>query len=209
MKKRGHKIEKPWTGDGPTPERKRKAGGAHAAHITDEGRTTVRFTDGDIVEYMQTRGMINGDMYDCGKRFYRDWYESGLAASGVVDPGKVIVDGGNPEPGIIRRMEFAQRWAVACKAVGDVLCRPLTDMVLLDEPPTVYAMKHLGRNDPKDARLAAYTVLTLALDALVLHYLGPRHMRKSYSRGGGDSGNWYTDTETNRAVPRPMEKANG
>lgn len=209
MTKRGNKTERLWTGEGPTPERKRKAGGAHSTHKTDEGRTTVRFTDGDVVEYMQTRGMINGDMYDCGKRFYRDWFESGLANSGVVDPGKVIVDGGNPEPGIIRRMEFAQRWALACKALGPVLCKPLTDMVLLDTPATTFALQHLGHKDPKDARLAAYTSLKISLDALVLHYLGERHMRKSYSRGGGDAGNWYTDKETNRAMPRPTEKANG
>ncbi len=174
--------EQPWTGEMPTRERFRKAGEAFASHKTDEGRTTVRFTDGDIVEYMQTRGMINGDMYDCGKRFFADWYKSGLAASGVVDPGRVIVDGGNPEPGIVRRMEFAQSWAVACKAIGPVLCHPLTDMVLLDTPATAYALRHLGHKDPKDARVAAYAMLRLALDALVLHYLGPRHMRKSYHR---------------------------
>lgn len=176
------KPVEPWTGEMPTPERMRKAGDAATPHKTDEGRTTVRFTDGDIVEYMQSRGMINGDMYDCGKRFYADWYKSGLAASGVVDPGRVIVDGGNPEPGIIRRMEFAQSWAVACRDIGPVHCHPLTDMVLLDTPATVYALRHMGLKDPKDARLAAYTLLRAALDALVLHYLGPRRMRKSYHR---------------------------
>ena len=181
-KRAAAKPVEPWTGDMPTPERMRKAGEAVTHHKTDEGRTTVRFTDGDIVEYMQSRGMINGDMYDCGKRFYADWYKSGLAASGVVDPGRVIVDGGNPEPGIIRRMEYAQAWAVACKSVGEVLSRPLTDMVLLDVPANVYALRHMGLKDPKDARLAAYTLLRAALDALVLHYLGPRHMRKSYHR---------------------------
>lgn len=172
----------PWTGEMPTPERAAKAGDMASPHKTDEGRTTVRFTDGDIVEYMQTRGLINGDQYTCGKRFYADWYLSGLAASGVVDPGRVIVDGGNPEPGIVRRMEFAQRWAVACKAIGPVHCHSLTDLVLLDVPATTYALKHCGARDPKDARLVSYTILRLALDALVLHYMGPRHMRKCYHR---------------------------
>lgn len=178
------KPAEPWTGEMPTPQRVRKAGDAASPYKTDEGRTTVRFTDGDIVEYMSSRGMINGDMYDCGKRFYADWWRSGLAASGVVDPGRVIVDGGNPEPGIIRRMEFAQSWAVACKAVGDVLCDALTDMVLLDMPATTYAMRNMGHKDPKDARVAAYAVMRLALDALVLHYMGPRHMRRCYHRAG-------------------------
>jgi hypothetical protein len=174
--------EQPWTGEMPTPERMRKAGEAVSPHKTDEGRTTVRFTDGDILEHMQSRGMIDGDQYTCGKRYYADWYHSGLAASGVVDPGRVIVDGGNPEPSVIRQMEFALRWAVASKSVGAVHCHPLTDMVLLDTPATVYAMRHMGMRDPKDARLAAYTLLKAALDALVLHYMGPRHMRASYHR---------------------------
>ena len=56
----------------------------------------------------------------------------------------------------------------ACKAIGPVHCHPLTDMVLLEMPATVYAMRHLGHRDPKDARLAAYTLLRSSLDALVL-----------------------------------------
>ncbi|MEQ1524633.1 MAG: hypothetical protein ABL936_25510 [Aestuariivirga sp.] len=173
----------PWTGEMPTPERTAKAGEAVTSHKTEEGRTALRFTDGDILEHMQSRGMIDGDQYGCGKRYYRDWFKSGLAASGVVDPGRIIVDGGNPEPAIIRQMEFAQEWAKASRAVGKVLCHPLTDMVLLDEPATAYAMRHLGMKDPKDARLSAYTMLKMALDALVMYYMGPRRMRASYHRG--------------------------
>lgn len=176
-------TEAPWIGEMPTPERLRKAGDAVSPHKTDEGRTAVRFTDGDILEHMQSRGMISGDQYECGKRYYSHWEKSGLAASGVVDPGRIIVDGGNPEPTILRQMEFAQEWARAGMAIGFVHCHPLTEMVLLETPATVYAMRHMGMRDPKDARLAAYTLLKAALDALVLHYMGPRHMRASYHRG--------------------------
>lgn len=175
--------EQPWTGEIPTPERLRKAGDAISHHKTDEGRTAFRFTDGDILEHMQARSMIDGDQYGAGKQFYSDWYNSGLAASGVVDPGRVIVDGGNPEPGVIRRMEFAQRWTIACRAIGAVHLHPLTDMVLLDTPATTYAMRHMGMKDPKDCRLGAYILLKAALDALVLHYYGQRRMRASYHRG--------------------------
>jgi hypothetical protein len=168
----------------PTPERVAMAGDAISSHKTAEGRTAFRFTDGDILEHMQARGMIDGDQYSAGKQFTTDWHQSGLAASGVVDPGRVIVDGGNPEPALIHRLECAQKWATACRAIGVVHCHPLTDMVLLDTPATVYAMRCLGQRDAKKARLAAYTVLRIALDALVIHYYGARKARPHYHRAG-------------------------
>lgn len=192
-----------WLGEVPTPERLHRAGDHVTTHKTSEGRTAIRFTDSDILEHMESRGMIDADQYACGKRWAGDWYQAGLAASGVVDPGRVIVDGGNPEPGIIQRMEHAHHWAKACKAIGPVHCHPLTDMVLLEMPATVYAMRHLGHRDPKDARLAAYTLLRSSLDALVLHYLGARRQQSRYSRGGGDRQDWEMDVDGARAVLKP------
>jgi hypothetical protein len=177
------KPQEPWTGELPTPERITQANGSHHPEKTDEGRTRFRFTDNDILEHLQSRSIITGEQYACGKRFYNDWYQSGLAASGVVDPGRVVVDGGNAAPVQIRQMDAAHRWVKACKAVGVVLCHPLTDMVLLETTATVYALRYLRKRDPETARLTAYTLLGAALDALVLYYLGPRHSRSHYHRG--------------------------
>lgn len=169
---------------GPTPERLRQAGDAVLEHRLESGRLTVRMADGDILAYLSNRGVISGEQWQCGTRFYQDWYKSGLAASGVIDPTRVVVDGGNAEPAIIRSMEAAQQWAKAIKAIGPIHSHPLTAMVLLDEPATVYALKHTGHKDPKDARLIAYDRLKQALEALVGHYLGgSRKARPSYFVG--------------------------
>lgn len=161
----------------------RQAGGAVSEYTTDTGRKTPRFEDCDILNHLASRGVISTDQQSCGVRYYRDWYESGLAASGVIDPGAVVVDGGNREPAVVHRMEALHNWAAAARGIGPVLSHPLVNMVLLDMPATVYAMQFLGQQDPKNARLASQTVLKISLDALVLHYLGPRRTRTRYLRG--------------------------
>ncbi len=170
---------------GPTPERLKRAGDGVAARQTETGRTGVRMTDSDILGHLASRSVISQDQLAAGERYYKSWYRAGLAASGVVDPERVIVDGGNPEPAASMRLEALGDWASATKAIGKILAHPLIEMVLFEETATVYAMKYLRKRDPKDCRLAAYTVLGLSLDALVMHYMGPKRARSHYAMADG------------------------
>jgi hypothetical protein len=155
-----------------TPERLKHAGDATIERRIESGRVVLRMADGDILSYLSGRGVINAEQLQCGERFYRDWYNAGLAASGVIDPTRVVVDGGNSEPAMMRKMEAAQEWGNAIRAIGTVHSHPLTAMVLLEEPATVYAMRNTGYKDPKYARVIAYDRLKQALEALVVYYLG-------------------------------------
>lgn len=169
----------------PTPERMKQAGEGMEPRRTETNAIAYRATDCDILNHLASRKVIDGDQLVCGERYFRDWYRAGLAASGVVDPGRVIVDGGNSDQVADAKLDALSAWAKATKAVGPTLAHPLTNMVLLQETATVYAMRYLGKRDPKDMRLAAYIALGLALDALVLHYLGPRRRKPSHGMMSG------------------------
>jgi hypothetical protein len=169
----------------PTPERIKRANGGIESRVTESGRTGFRATDCDILNHLASRKIIDSDQFQSGEKYHKAWYNAGMAASGVVDPFRVIVDGGNPEPAAAARLEALGEWASATKAIGPTLAHPLVNMILLEETATVYAMRYMGKRDPKDARLAAYVALGLALNALVDHYLGPRRQRSRYHMDDG------------------------
>lgn len=89
---------KPERNTGPTPERLARAGKDVEPVNTEPDtnpnyKNTVRLLDGSILDTLASRGVITGDQYGAGSQFYSDWYYSGLANSGVIDPCRVVVDG--------------------------------------------------------------------------------------------------------------------
>jgi hypothetical protein len=175
----------------PTPERLAKAGEAVSEfEVEDEdgkktGRRVLRLSDSDILNHLASRKVIDTFQHASGERYYKDWYDAGLAASGVVDPSRDIVDTSNTDPMVLHRMEALQTWSKTTIAIGPVHAHPLASMLLFDMPATVYAMRYLRQRNYKTARLVAYTALGLALDALVLYYLGPTKTRTRYHRDKG------------------------
>lgn len=176
----------------PTKERLRQAKGEHERvvmeHVYPDGRketaTTERMLDGSVLDRLASRGSITGDQYNAGAVFYADWYASGLAASGVVDLEKPIVDN-SPKPDPTSRMDAQTRYAKAVKAIGIVHSLPLTCMILSEESLEAYGRRRLGYKNPKDCRTAAVTALRISLDALDMYYHGDRRHRYGASHVSG------------------------
>ena len=165
---------------GPTPERLAKAEPEQVEIVSageNEHWQAIRLTDAHILEYLRTRGCITGDQYSAGQQFYSDWYTAGLASSGVIDPGRVIVDGGQIEHTSDRQLYALNRWQRAIKAVGKIHSGVLIDLVLTEEPLQDWGRRRCGQRSAKLARLAAQVALRFSLEALDLHYHGTRQNR--------------------------------
>jgi len=167
---------------GPTPERLAKAGPDVEAFAPDESvhHRAIRMLDGHVLERMASQGAISGDQYNAGVQFYGDWYYSGLAASGVIDPGRVVVDGGQIMHESDVRLAAMTRWKRAVQAIGIVHCQVLTDVVLNEMTMEAYGRK-LGQAAPKLAKLAARVALIGALTELDHHYYGQRQSKQRAS----------------------------
>lgn len=182
---------------GPTPERLAKASklgrdavGDVVTEITDKlGQTeraaTVRLFDGDVLELLFRRQVIDQEQYACGREFHRHWHCSGLASIGVVDPGAERVDGGSHKPESETRLWHLTRWQGFVRGVGQVHGRILCACILLDETLQDYGTKRGKQRDPKKARLWAQARFTAALEELVLVMLGPKNTRRGASMIAG------------------------
>ncbi len=175
---------------GPTAERLARAGKDVEPVNTEPDtnpnyKNTVRLLDGSILDMLASRGVITGDQYGAGTQFYADWYYSGLANSGVIDPCRVVVDGEASHGQSDAKLDAATRWRRAVQAVGLVHSHVLTEVVLMEERMEAYGQRRFGLLDLKDARLAARVCLVNALTALDHHYYGQRRkdLKSSHSAG--------------------------
>lgn len=158
-----------------TPERLAKAGADIEDFIADTGARTKRMLDGSVLDMLASRRSISGDQYAAGCRLYADWYHAGLASSGVIDPARVVVDGGQSAGANDRILDAAGRFKKALLAVGKVHSHPLVNIVLLAQRLEDYGRARYGLADGKDSRLKAITTLQDALTSLDHHYYGQRH----------------------------------
>lgn len=166
---------------GPTPERLRMAGEGVDEFVTDTGRRTVRLMDGSVLDQLEKARVISGDQYNAGCQIYADWYFSGLAFSGVIDPGKEVVDGGNKDPTNERQMASLTGYARAIQHLGLVHSHVVTNVVLLEVSREEYAARRWGQRSPKLGRLATNTALIGALEELDTFYYGRRDNRMRQS----------------------------
>lgn len=161
---------------GPTPERLRMAGDQVEAFTPDENENwrAVRLLDKHVLESMRSRGAISGDQYNAGMRFFSDWYLAGLSNSGVIDPGRVIVDGGKIDHMNDIKLAALTRHHRAIQALGLIVSHVLTCVLLVEEDLESYGQRVCGQRNPKLARLAAAERLKQSLSALDYYYYGQR-----------------------------------
>lgn len=164
---------------GPTPQRLAKAGDQVEAFSAGENvhHQAIRMLDGHILERLASRNVITGDQYNAGTRFYGDWYFSGLAASGVIDPGRVVVDGGETMTESDRKLAAMTSYKRAVQALGLVHSTVITDLVLLEVRVEDWGRRWFGQKAQKLARAQAHAALQLALTELDHHYYGQRQRR--------------------------------
>jgi hypothetical protein len=166
----------------PTSERLAKAGDDVEDFISSDDHLTRRMLDGSILDRLWSRQTIDGDQYNAGVKYYKDWYLGGFAASGVVDATKPYVDGGDPMAGQTVRLHHANRFGKAAIAIGRVLSSIVGDAVLHEQPMDFLCHRYSKSTDRDRARADVITVMKLGLDALALHYFGPRGRRSHYHR---------------------------
>ncbi len=169
--------------DRPTPERLARAGDDAETVVTailnpsnnviDE-KTTIRMLDGSVLDMLLSRRAITTDWYSSGARLYRDWYQAGFAHSGVVDPSKEHVDGGNSDLMADKALDAAGRFAIVMRAMVEPHRNVLINVVLLEHTLEEYGFARYGQKDKKRARLASTTSLIDALTALDYLYYGKR-----------------------------------
>jgi len=168
---------------GPTPERLAKAGDQVEAFTAADSvhHQALRMLDGHPLERLASRGVITGDQYQAGTRFYGDWYYSGLAASGVIDPAREVVDGGLIMHESDRKLAAMTAYKRAVQAIGMIHSTVITDLVLLEQPVEEWGRKWFRQKAPKLAKAQAHAALILALQALDHHYYGQRQNRPHVS----------------------------
>jgi hypothetical protein len=164
---------------GPTPERLAKAGDdiEETSATQSQNWRAIRMLDGHVIERLRNRDAISGDLYNAGCQFYSDWYHAGLASSGVIDPSREVVDGGQSKGVSDRRLAAMTRWQRAVQAVGKVHSLVLIDVILHEMTLELYGRKHHGYKAQKQAVQAAQTSLINALTELDYHYYGQRNGR--------------------------------
>lgn len=176
-------------GVGPTPQREQVAAGDidREALLTVDGETvvTIRMLDGSLLDMLLSRGQIDGDQYHAGVQFYADWYYSGLATSGVIDPMKDHVDNGAGASESDKRLDAMTRHKNAVQALGQTLSQHVICMLLNEESPESYGRRRYGRKSPKLAKTSAIDALKDALNALDVHFNGPRRNRQRTSHADG------------------------
>lgn len=183
----------PDPGTGPTPQRLKHSRGANENAVLqgrdEEGRErrfpVYRMLDGSVLDMLVKRDAITGDQYHAGAQFYADWYYSGLAASGVIDPMKEHVDGAAVVVESDRRLDAMTRYKEAVKALGMSHGIVMQSVVLAEEPLDAFGLRRYGYTKVKLARTAAITALRNALDELDWHYHGKRRQRPSHAHAPG------------------------
>lgn len=186
---------------GPTPERLKMAGDAVEVFTADENENwrAIRLLDDHVLEDLRSRGSVTADQYHAGMRFYSDWYLSGLANSGVIDPGRVVVDGGKADHLNDIKLSALNRWQKAVQALGLIQSQVLTDILLGEETLASYGQRRCGQRAPKLAKVAATSVLKHALDALDLYYYGQRKTKVRTAHAPDYRPNILVETEETSA----------
>jgi hypothetical protein len=161
---------------GPTPERLRMAGDdievfspAEASHYR-----TIRLVDVTPIDRLRKHQDITADQYNAGCRYYSDWYKSGFAASGVIDPMRERVDCEGKHDLADAVLAAQTRFNHALKILDADAKHILDDVVLSEAPLRVYADRFREFRQYRERRAVALTLLRKALTQLANHYWPPR-----------------------------------
>lgn len=161
----------------PTPERLAKAGDDIVQEV-HENRIVLRMKDSPLDRLaFGAKPKITGDQYNAGVRYYADAYKAGMMPSGVIDPSKERVDGGQHKDIADAKIAAQTRFEHALRALGFVDLNVLDAMVIQEVPLGEYAERFTRHKKRIIRQGIALELLCHALDALDKHYNPPRRDR--------------------------------
>jgi hypothetical protein len=174
----GQAKTQPDPGTGPTPERMAHAGFTMIEHavMADKGRSfeVYRMLDASPLDEELAAGRkddkkgITLAQYSAGARYFESAYFAGVLASGVPDLTAVRVDGGQHRGVSDRRLDAAQKYAKALKALDRKMAAVLHHAVIMQFPLATWI--EVSGYAARDRRPVALDWLRTALDRLDEHY---------------------------------------
>ncbi len=167
---------------GPTPERLAKAGDMVEEFTPADAQhhRAKRMLDGSPLDVLRHRGKknpakgITSDQYNAGFRFYSDWYQSGFAASGVIDLAKERVDCEGAHDVSERALAAQTRFNHAVRTLDYDAKHILDDVVLMETPLNIYSDRFREFAQHRERRAIALMLIRKGLDQLARHYWPPR-----------------------------------
>lgn len=161
----------------PTPERLSKAGDDIVQEV-HENRVVLRMKDSPLDRLaFGAKPKITGDQYNAGVRYYTDAYKAGMMPSGVIDPSKERVDGGQYKDIADAKIAAQTRFEHALRALSYVDVSVLDAMVIQEISLGEYAERFTRHKERRVRHGVALELLCHALDALDKHYNPPRRDR--------------------------------
>jgi hypothetical protein len=159
----------------PTPERLAKAGDDVLEFISDTGRRSLRMKDSPLDRLaFGNKPKITGPQYQAGLRFYEDAYMAGMMPSGVINPAKERVDGGNFMNMSDAKVAALTRFEHALRILPFEYFHIAESVVIHETPLAEYAERFRRHKERRTRAAVALEFLCKALDALDKHYSPPR-----------------------------------
>lgn len=163
---------------GPTPERLRRAigeDGKPAVSEVDLGENVnwkaFRLNDAPLGRLLHCKHpKITVDQFNAGESYHAVVYYTGMMASGVVDPSRVVVDGGQHKHIPDRLIAAKARYEIIIKRMPYEL-HHIVDAVVVQEIPLAEYAERFTRIKKRPTRQAvALDRLCMGLDWLVSHF---------------------------------------
>lgn len=159
----------------PTPERLAKAGDDVMEFISDTGRRSIRMKDSPLDRLAFGKNpKINGPQYHAGLRYYENAYMAGMMPSGVIDPSKERVDGGNFMNMSDAKVAAMTRHEHVLRILPYEYFHILDAVVINEIPISQYAMRFQNFSERRERIAVSIDRLCNALNILEKHYNPPR-----------------------------------
>ncbi len=152
---------------------------------------TIRVYDGDQIGYLLKRRSISMAQWAAGDWLWQHWYNGGLAASGIVDLTKPVVDGGRRTDAVaVHQLAHRMEYAKALSTIEARHARILTAVVIGNMGLFDYAGRFGRYSDKTAATAVAMELLRHALTDLDAYRLDPDKYRRQLAlrAASGQSG---------------------
>ncbi len=142
----------------------------------------IQMLDGHLLTKLSNRGVLDLKQLSAALRFLKDCNEAGILSGAVVDPGRIVVDGGNSVPAQERQADAYARVHAILTRVSPSTKAVLVDIVLFEMTREAFARKHqIPNKDEKDINLVVNSKIQDALTDLDYRYYGQQKTQNRFT----------------------------